>query len=176
MRAEWWQGEDHAPRCSRRGSSSVKLVVGGQRICCQCACCSRRKENVPVRARQVFAGLVPLDLATLPATAHPRLWSLDLHLGGSVCIVRSCRAVVRAMLATANCVDFEDNQSSWHAFCSMSGLDTSFPIHVVMVSRHTRTVYNTRRVCSLCPEIASWSGQDVMMSPIVMAALKRILG
>ncbi len=85
----------------------------------------------------------------------------------------SCRFVVRALLAAVNLADLEDNQSSWRSFHSMSGLDASFLMHVVMVSRHTRTVYKTRRVCSLCPEIASWSGCDVMMSPSFMAAWKR---
>ncbi len=85
----------------------------------------------------------------------------------------SCRVVVRALLAAANQADFEHNQFSWHEFCNMSGLHATFPMHVVMVSRHARTVYNTRRVCSLNPEIASWNGCDVMMFPSFMAVLKR---
>ncbi len=57
--------------------------------------------------------------------------------------------------------------------CNMSGLDASFPINVMMVSRHATTVYKTRRNCSLCPAMASWSVHDVMMFPNFMAAVKR---
>lgn len=45
-------------------------------------------------ARQVFAGLVSLDLTTLPATAHPRFWRLALHLGGSPCIAIAAESPV----------------------------------------------------------------------------------
>ncbi len=47
------------------------------------------------QARQVFVGLVPLDLATLPATVHSRLWRLALHLGGRVCIAIAAESPVR---------------------------------------------------------------------------------
>ncbi len=81
-------------------------------------------------------------------------------VGGSISLpiavfLSSCRVVVRALLAAANRADLEHNQFSWHAFHSMSGLDAFFLMHVAMVLRHVRTVYNTRRVCSLCPKIAS---------------------
>ncbi len=86
--------------------------------------------------------------------------------------VFSCKVVVKAPLAAANQADQDDNQSSWHALRNMSGLNTSFLNHVAMVSRHVRTVYDTRRVCSLCPKISSLSGRNVMMSPSFMAAVK----
>ncbi len=97
-------------------------------------------------------------------------------VGGSIAppvavFLSSCRVVVKALLAAANWADLEDNQSSWHTFCNMSGLDASFPMYVAMVSRHARTVYNMRRVYLLCPEIASWNGHDVMISPSFMVTL-----
>ncbi len=85
----------------------------------------------------------------------------------------SCIFVVRALFTAANQADFEDNRLSWCACHSMSWLDASFPIHVAMVSRHERTIYKTRRVCSLCPVMVSLSGCDVMTSPSFMAAVKR---
>lgn len=70
--------------------------------------------------------------------------------------------------------DLLDNKDkfSMQAFCSMSGYATSFPMEVLMVSRHTWTVYMTMVVCSLFPVIVSSSGLEVMMSPSLMAALK----
>ncbi len=52
----------------------------------------------------------------------------------------SCRVVFRALFAMANWADVEEDQLSWCVFGSMSGLDASFPIHVVIVSKHVRTV------------------------------------
>ncbi len=42
-----------------------------------------------------FCRLGSVDLAALPATAHPRLRRLALHLGGSVCIVVAVESPVR---------------------------------------------------------------------------------
>ncbi len=66
------------------------------------------------------------------------------------------------------------NQVPWYAFQSMSGFDASFLLQVAIVSRHTRTVYKTRMVCLLFPEIASSNGCEVMISPNFIAFLKRI--
>ncbi len=91
-----------------------------------------------------------------------------------VAVFLSCwRVVIRALLAAANQTNVEHDQSSWCVFHSMSRFEASFPIHMVMVLRHTRTVYKTRRVCLLCHKIASWSGQDVMISPSFISALNR---
>ncbi len=98
-------------------------------------------------------------------------------VGGSiappVAVFLSCwRVVLRALLAAANHADVECNQFSWCVSHSMSGLDAFFPMHVAIVLRHARTMCKTRRVCLLCPMIASRSGCKVMMSPSFMAVLK----
>ncbi len=55
----------------------------------------QKARNCSCLVRWVFAGLVPLDLATLPATMHPRSWRLALHLGGSACIAAAAKSPVQ---------------------------------------------------------------------------------
>ena len=52
-------------------------------------------EKVFLPSQVSFAGLVPLDQVILPATVHPRLWRLALHLGGSICIAVAAESPVK---------------------------------------------------------------------------------
>ncbi len=66
-------------------------------------------------------------------------------VGGSIAppvavFLRCWRVVLMVLLAVSNHADVEHDQFSWCAFCSLSMLDASFPVHVTILLRHARTV------------------------------------